>query len=98
VDGWAKSSMDAACKIRHAGCPYTEDQMAVGFTEILFLLVIWVVPAVLLFFFLYWAIRLAIRHEKRRVPSPREILDQERREHMAAERVDHYRTRQRRPK
>ncbi|MDP9864516.1 MULTISPECIES: hypothetical protein [Streptosporangium] len=71
--------------------------MAIGLTEILLLLVIWGVPAVLLFFFLYWAIRLAIRHEKRRVPGPREILDQERRERMAAERAEHYRTRGRRP-
>ncbi|MFD8528953.1 hypothetical protein ACFV0L_16190 [Streptosporangium canum] len=71
--------------------------MVIGFTEILFLLVVWAVPAVLLFFLLYWAIRLAIRHEKRRVMSPREFLDQERRERMAAERADHYRTRKRRP-
>jgi hypothetical protein len=69
--------------------------MAIGFTEILFLLVIWAVPAVLLFFLLYWAIRLAIRHEKRRVMSPREFLGQERRERMAAERAAHYRTRKR---
>lgn len=89
--------MDAVCKIRHAGSPCREDQMTIGFTEILFLLVIWAVPAVLVFFFLYWAIRLAIRHEKRRVPSPREIQTQERRERMAAERAAHYRTRKRRP-
>jgi hypothetical protein len=30
------------------------------------LLVIWVVPAVVLFFLIYWAVRLAIRHEARR--------------------------------
>ena len=71
--------------------------MPIGFIEILFLLVIWVVPAVLVFFFLYWAIRLAIRHEKRRVLSPREILDQERRERMAAEGADHLRTKRSQP-
>ncbi|MEV0597588.1 hypothetical protein [Nonomuraea cavernae] len=71
--------------------------MTIGFTEILLLLVIWAVPAVLLFFFIYWAIRLAIRHEKRRVPSPQEILWQERREYMAAERAEHLRTRRYRP-
>ncbi len=70
--------------------------MASGLAEILYLLVTWVVPAVLVFFFLYWAIRLAIRHEQRRVPSPQEILTQKRRERMAAERAEHYRTRRRR--
>ncbi|MGC5009164.1 hypothetical protein ACLQ2R_00210 [Streptosporangium sp. DT93] len=71
--------------------------MEIGFIGIFLLLVMWVVPAVLVFFFLYWAIRLAIRHEKRRVLSPQEILTQERRERMAAERADHLRTRRRRP-
>ncbi|WP_030921510.1 hypothetical protein [Streptosporangium amethystogenes] len=71
--------------------------MEIGFTEILFLLVIWAIPAVLVFFFLYWAIRLAIRHEKRQVPSPQEILTQERRERMAAERAEYLRTRRYRP-
>ncbi|MGW0809126.1 hypothetical protein [Nonomuraea sp. NPDC002799] len=70
--------------------------MAIGFTDIL-LLATWAVPAVLAFFLLYWAIRLAIRHERRRVPSPQEILTQERRERMAAERAEHYRTRRRWP-
>ncbi|WP_327108664.1 hypothetical protein [Nonomuraea glycinis] len=72
--------------------------MGIGFIEILLVLIIWAVPAALLFFFLYWTIRLAIRHEKRRLPTPREIADQERRERMAAERVAQYRPRQRRSK
>lgn len=38
-------------------------------SEILLVLAVWCVPAVLLFFLIYWAIRLAIRHEKRRMPS-----------------------------
>jgi hypothetical protein len=50
--------------------PIAEDQMGIGFTEILLVLIIWAVPAALLFFFLYWTIRLAIRHEKRRLPTP----------------------------
>ena len=45
--------------------------MEFGFTGISFLLVMWAVPAALMFFFLYWTIRLAIRHEKRREPSPK---------------------------
>ncbi len=32
----------------------------------LYLLVAWAVPAVVLFFLIYWAVRLAIRHEARR--------------------------------
>ncbi|WP_327043540.1 hypothetical protein OG320_17195 [Microbispora sp. NBC_01189] len=47
-----------------------EDQVAViGTAEALLLLVLWVVPAVVLFFLIYWAVRLGIRHEGRRVPS-----------------------------
>jgi hypothetical protein len=61
--------------------------MTIGFTGILFVLMTWATPAALLFFILYWAIRLAIRHEKRRVPGPREIADQKRRERVAAERA-----------
>jgi hypothetical protein len=38
-------------------------------SEILLVLAVWCIPAVLLFFLIYWAIRLAIRHEKRRMPS-----------------------------
>ncbi|MER6008308.1 hypothetical protein ABT120_57935 [Nonomuraea angiospora] len=56
-----------------------EDQMsAVGPAEALILLVIWVVPAVVLFFLIYWAVRLAIRHEGRRVPSLHERVTAER--------------------
>ncbi|WP_405142487.1 hypothetical protein OG589_34730 [Sphaerisporangium sp. NBC_01403] len=62
---------------------------------LLVVLVLWGIPAVLLFFFIYWAIRLAIRHENRRVPTPREIADQERRERVAAERAAQRRTRHR---
>ncbi|GIH77003.1 hypothetical protein Plo01_34320 [Planobispora longispora] len=91
--------MDAGCKIRHAGSPYAEDRMQiVDILLVLMVWAVWVVLAALLFFFLYWTIRLAIRHEKRRLPTPREIADQERRERMAAERVAQYRPRQRRPK
>lgn len=60
--------------------------MAIGMAEALFVLVAWVVPAVAVFFLIYWAIRLAIRHERRRVPSPREIAEQGRRERAATER------------
>lgn len=70
--------------------------MTMGFAEFLFVLVIWVVPAVLLFFLLYWTIRLAIRHEKRRVPSSREAADQKRRERVAVERAAQHRPRRRR--
>lgn len=51
---------------------------AVGPAEALILLVIWVVPAVVLFFLIYWAVRLAIRHERRRVPSLHERVTAER--------------------
>ncbi|MEV4362186.1 hypothetical protein [Nonomuraea sp. NPDC049625] len=51
---------------------------AVGSAEALILLVIWVVPAVVLFFLIYWAVRLAIRHEGRRVPSLHERVTAER--------------------
>ncbi|MEU6788507.1 hypothetical protein ABZ912_55770 [Nonomuraea angiospora] len=51
---------------------------AVGPAEALILLVIWVVPAVVLFFLIYWAVRLAIRHEGRRVPSLHERVTAER--------------------
>ncbi|HLU75494.1 MAG TPA: hypothetical protein VKZ82_25190 [Nonomuraea sp.] len=44
--------------------------MSIGLPEILFVLIMWVVPAALVFFCLYWTIRLAIRHEKRRLPTP----------------------------
>ncbi|MEU9885531.1 hypothetical protein [Sphaerisporangium sp. NPDC051011] len=89
--------MDATWWIGHAGTTYAEDQMAgIGLTEIVLVLVLWGVPAVLLFFFIYWAIRLAIRHEKRRVPTLREIADQERRERVAAEHDAQRRTSQRR--
>ncbi|MDA0632679.1 hypothetical protein OUY22_04555 [Nonomuraea sp. MCN248] len=40
--------------------------------EGLFLLVLWIVPVVLSFFLIYWAVRLAIRHEKQWVPTTRE--------------------------
>ncbi|GAA5047371.1 cytochrome c-type biogenesis protein CcmH/NrfF [Thermocatellispora tengchongensis] len=52
--------------------------MAIGITEALILLVAWVVPGVALFFLIYWAVRLAIRHERRQVPSLREATHQER--------------------
>lgn len=38
--------------------------MSIGLPEILFVLIMWVVPAALVFFCLYWTIRLAIRHER----------------------------------
>jgi hypothetical protein len=38
----------------------------------LLLLVAWTVPAVVLFFVIYWAVRLAIRDERRRAETPRE--------------------------
>ncbi|GAA4569443.1 hypothetical protein [Planotetraspora kaengkrachanensis] len=43
-----------------------------GLAEIVIVLVVWVVPAVAFFFLIYWAIRLAIRHEGRRAMSVRE--------------------------
>ncbi|WP_345338521.1 hypothetical protein [Planotetraspora kaengkrachanensis] len=50
-----------------------EDQVAgLGLAEIVIVLVVWVVPAVAFFFLIYWAIRLAIRHEGRRAMSVRE--------------------------
>ncbi|MFF0312893.1 hypothetical protein ACFYSC_36185 [Streptosporangium sp. NPDC004379] len=70
--------------------------MEIGFTGILLLLMMWAIPVLLFFIALYWAIRLAIRHEKRRVPTPQEILAQERRERMAAERAAHLRDRRHR--
>jgi hypothetical protein len=45
----------------------------------LFLVVSWIGPVVMLFFVIYWAVRLAIRHEKRWVPAPREAEAQRRR-------------------
>ncbi|MEU4407848.1 hypothetical protein AB0F88_25305 [Streptosporangium sp. NPDC023963] len=79
--------------------PYAEDQMHISdILLVLMVCAVWAVPAALLFFFLYWTIRLAIRHEKQRLPTPREIADRERRERIAAERVAQYRPGQRRPK
>ncbi|GAA4591634.1 hypothetical protein GCM10023194_51420 [Planotetraspora phitsanulokensis] len=43
-----------------------------GLPEILFVLVAWVVPAVAFFFLIYWAVRLAIRHEGNRALNARE--------------------------
>ncbi|MFB4273130.1 hypothetical protein [Nonomuraea sp. GTA35] len=40
--------------------------MNMGAAEALTVLVFWVIPAVVLFFVIYWAVRLAIRHEGRR--------------------------------
>jgi hypothetical protein len=50
--------------------------MNIAIAEVLFVLVAWVVPAVIVFFIIYWAIRLAIRHEMRRAPSPPAATDQ----------------------
>ncbi|WP_268960038.1 hypothetical protein [Nonomuraea montanisoli] len=40
--------------------------MAIGLPEIM-ILAMWAIPPALFFFILYWVIRLAIRHEKRRL-------------------------------
>lgn len=48
------------------------------FGTYLLLLVVWVVPAVALFFLIYWAVRLAIRHERRRNSSLHERVTAER--------------------
>ncbi|MFI6921679.1 hypothetical protein ACIBIZ_17150 [Nonomuraea spiralis] len=52
--------------------------LAIGPAEALVLLMIWVVPAVVLFFLIYWAVRLAIRHERQRMPSLHERVTTER--------------------
>ncbi len=44
--------------------------MNIGAVEILLIAVLWVIPAMLVFFGLYWTIRLAIRHEMRRASPP----------------------------
>ncbi|MFF4776974.1 hypothetical protein ACFY05_29330 [Microtetraspora fusca] len=54
--------------------------------EIFFRLLNLAVPAVVLFFVIYWSVRLAIRHEKRRKPSTRD-LDRERHARVTAERA-----------
>ncbi len=50
----------------------------VGPAEVLLLLVIWVVLVAAFFFFIYWSVRLAIRHERRRIPSLHERVTAER--------------------
>lgn len=53
--------------------------------EFLLLALAWAVPVILLFFVVYWAVRLAIRHESRRRPSRRD-LDRDLHERVTAER------------
>ncbi|MFC4015228.1 hypothetical protein ACFOY2_49005 [Nonomuraea purpurea] len=40
--------------------------MNIGTPEALYLLVMWVIAPVVFLFFVYWVVRLAIRHEGRR--------------------------------
>lgn len=59
--------------------------------EVFFLLLNWAIPAILLFFLIYWAVRLAIRHEKLSQPSPRELEDRARHERVTGERAAQHR-------
>ncbi|MEV4473336.1 MULTISPECIES: hypothetical protein [Nonomuraea] len=45
--------------------------MNIGLPDVLMLLFSWVIPAAVVLFFLYWTIRLAIRHELRRTDARR---------------------------
>ncbi|WP_345394797.1 hypothetical protein [Nonomuraea salmonea] len=47
------------------------DVMNIGLPDVLMLLFSWVIPAAVVLFFLYWTIRLAIRHELRRTDARR---------------------------
>ncbi|MET8864263.1 hypothetical protein ABZW11_15075 [Nonomuraea sp. NPDC004580] len=45
--------------------------MNIGLPEVMMLLFYWIIPAAVVLFFLYWTIRLAIRHERRRTDARR---------------------------
>lgn len=53
-------------------------------TEVLVVLAGWAIPAAVFFFIVYWVVRLAIRHERRRVPTLHERVTAER----AAQRLE----------